>query len=291
MKPRLVILLLLSGFLASAQEKLVWTTDTAVHLLGDPFELRTRLNPPDSAALYLVLPDSLGPLTVVDSLRLEKTEAGSLVVLKVAVLDSGYFAFPPVLVVVNGDSLETEPVLLRSGFPAVKEGVEKEDIAPPVEAPRDWRFIYLLAGALLIIALLIYSIRYFRGHRLNLPPAPPKRTPLEKALEELQAVTAWPRNSREEHNAFYTELLDILRRYLVASRHWPALEATGPELLELLERSSTERPLRSEWKAFLELATLVKYAKALPLEAEALRHTEWMESRLKTLDTEQHGTV
>lgn len=290
MKRRLVILLL-SGFLASAQEKLVWTTDTAVHLLGDPFELRTAVILPDSASLHLVLPDSLGPLAVTDSLRLEKNGSRNVLLLRVAVLDSGYFAFPPALVVVNGDSLETEPVLLRSGFPAVKEGVEKEDIAPPVEAPRDWRFIYLLAGALVIIALLVYSIRYFRGHRLNLPPPPPKLTPLEKALAELLAVSSWPRRSREEQNAFYTELLDILRRYLAASRHWPALEATGPELLELLERSATERPLRSEWKAFLELATLVKYAKALPLEAEALRHMEWMESRLKTLDTEQHGTV
>jgi hypothetical protein len=77
-----------------------------------------------------------------------------------------------------------------------------------------------------------------------------------------------------QYKLYYSLLTDNLRRYLQERLEVDAMERTSDELLALLEQAALPEELRGEIGAFLTVADLVKFARAVPDRDHARRAPE-----------------
>ena len=192
--------------------------------------------------------------------------------------DSGFWAIPPFTFTVNGDSMETDPLLLTVHTVAVDTTKAIRDIKEIYTVPfsfvdwlrENWPWLAGGLGALAILtALFIFLYKRSRRPKPVAPeaPKPPLHLRTLLALEALQQKKLWEQERTKE---YYIELTDILRGYVEERYSVPAMEQTTDELMAGLRLSSMPTALREQLGHILRLADMVKFAKwkALPAENE-----------------------
>ncbi len=157
------------------------------------------------------------------------------------------------------DEVAVDTVALAPIKPIYREAMTFEDVAPLLLA-------FLLIG---IIGGLIYFL-YRRAQNKKLPPKEkvvviePAHVIAQRKLKALEAKQFWQNGAIKEYQS---QLTFIVREYLENRYGISALESTTYEILGDL------KPIRlsDEWKMklreMLELADLVKFAKAEPAES------------------------
>jgi hypothetical protein len=193
--------------------------------------------------------------------------------------DSGYWAIPPFTFVINGDSMETAPLLLTVNTVEVDTTKAFRDIKGIYTVPfslldwlRDnWPWIAGgIAAVAILTGLLIFLYRRSRRPKTPVPVAEPQQ-PLHirtlLALEALGQKKLWEQGKIKEYQS---ELTDILRGYVEERYNVRAMEQTTDELLAALRLSSMPTPAREQLSQVLRLADMVKFAKwqTVPSENE-----------------------
>lgn len=135
----------------------------------------------------------------------------------------------------------------------VREGFAFEDFLP-----------FIIGG--FIFLLLVYGISRWLHREKKLPPPPPvPEVPLSeqalRQLNELRAKQLWQTGRIKEYE---TELTFIIRNFLKLQYDVPALEATTGELIGLLQNKGFDPDQLARLRSVLEVADLVKFAKATP---------------------------
>ncbi len=151
------------------------------------------------------------------------------------------------------------------GFQAGKlwaeQGEDIRDIRPPVEMPYSFLLWLIALGCLVLIAASVAAVRLFLKHQ--------KKTAQIKlvsaweiarqCLEELQAKNYPARGMVKE---YYSELSDILRKYIEARFALNAPDMTTEEFLDSLKRSEALNDGdKAKLARFLSGCDLVKFAK------------------------------
>ncbi|MFT3885842.1 MAG: hypothetical protein QM724_10545 [Flavobacteriales bacterium] len=195
--------------------------------------------------------------------------------------DSGYWAIPPFKFVINGDSVETEPLLFSVNAMHVDTLEAFRDIKDIYEVSYTWKdwlmdhWKWLAAGlgaAILVAAVVIVLMRRKRRPQGTQAPAEPE-LPLDvrtlNALETVKGRNLWQQGQVKQ---YHSEVTDILRGYIEQRFGVPALERTTDELVSTLKGTALEAGERERLANLLRLADLVKFAKytALPAENEQL---------------------
>lgn len=191
--------------------------------------------------------------------------------------DSGYWAVPPFVFVINGDTTETQPLLLTVNTVEVDTAAAIRDIKEIYEVPYSWldwvrEYWPWLAGgtaaAAAIAAVVVTLIRRSRRPKPAAVPAEPAK-PLHVrtllALEEVDKKKLWQQGLVKEYHSAVT---DILRGYIEERFQVPALESTTDDLLSILRMSSMGADQREQLANLLRMADMVKFAKWTPLPTE-----------------------
>ena len=260
--------------------------DTNVIRIGDQVNLRLSLQLPKNYQFeWPFFGDTLTKAleivkkSKVDTTRLENGGLNINQVLTLQVFDSGYYVIPPVRFnyKVAGSSsqdfVETEPHLLNVFTVAVDTTQAIRGIKGPIEAP--YTFAELLPWILLILGLALGTglVLYFLNQRKKNRPVfaprakvklPPHEIALQ-ALEELKNEKLWQKGLIKE---YYTRLTDILREYIEVRFNIRAIELTTWEILQSFKNSTISKSDKEMLSEILELADLVKFAKALPVPSE-----------------------
>lgn len=192
--------------------------------------------------------------------------------------DSGYWAIPPFRFIINGDTAETDPLLLTVNTVPVDTTQAIRDIKGNYTLPfsllawlqDNWRWI---AGGLAAVALLtaLFIFLYRRSRRPKPQPAAPEppKQPLHirtlLALEALQQQKLWQQGRTKD---YYSGLTDIIRNYVEERFRVPAMEQTTDELLLGLRMSAMPRGQQEQLAPVLRLADMVKFAKWNTIPAE-----------------------
>jgi hypothetical protein len=164
---------------------------------------------------------------------------------------------------------------------------EPADLKPALEAPRDWRPVWIAAGLALLTAVAgFFLLRWLRGRRRRPEPEAvsrrervPARPAWELALEELDAIAEARWVDHGELRRQYDEVTGTLRRYLENRYGIPAPESTTEDLRELLRRSPLRGDVAAGVLSLLAEADLVKFAKGVP-DADEARSAEGRARRI-----------
>jgi len=200
--------------------------------------------------------------------------------LTVTSFDSGYYAIPPIQVIVNNDTLLSNPVLLEvhtvnvdttRQFKKIKDIYETElSLGDYIRMFGDWLYnnlYWILPLAILILTLIFYLWwRKRQKPEVKIPEIiiPFHITALEK-LKKLEDKKLWQNGMIKE---YYIEMTDILRTYIENRFRIHAMEQTTDEIMSQLRLTDISEISKLTLVPVLKLSDLVKFAKENPIGLE-----------------------
>ncbi len=250
--------------------------------IGDLFQLKVAIHDGGDAKIEWphFLSDSLAfQLISIDSSGMLPQER----VFNLALYDTGKYLLPPLPVILHhADSRETlftkhNQVEIVSILP------DTASVPQPIKGARSlpWTFREMLAWAPWFLGLLLVAaaIYFYRRYRKQQQPekyrAPEIILPAhELALRELIALRDKKYPERGMLREFFTEISEILRRYMERRYEFPALEMTTWDLEQELNREYYPQILMFQGLPVLRESDLVKFAKYLPEWQNCAEHLE-----------------
>lgn len=206
---------------------------------------------------------------------LEKTQE-----LTITSFDSGYHAIPPVQIIVNNDTLYSNPVLFEvhtvsvdttKEYKAIKDIYEtKLSIGDYLRMFGNWvkDNIWWIVAAVLVVLILLYFF-WWRKRKKPVEEKPVIIIPPHIiALEQLSALEnkkLWQNGMIKE---YYIELADILRSYIEKRFLIHAMEQTTDEIMSQLRLTDISEISKLTLVPVLKLSDLVKFAKENPIGTE-----------------------
>lgn len=191
--------------------------------------------------------------------------------------DSGYYAIQPFAFKLDSSLAETNALLLEvhtidvdttKGFKDIKEiKAENYTFTEKVKDFLQWllEHWYVPLAILVAIALLIIYIVKKRRKKKPVVTEPVIVLPLHEQLlidlDKLEARQLWQNN---QVKLYYVELTELLRAYIEKRFKVKALEQTTVQLVNNLKTSGIHAEALQVLKNILELADMVKFAKAVP---------------------------
>ncbi len=136
---------------------------------------------------------------------------------------------------------------------------------PMFLAPWWYSWVWPTVIALAILAALLVGVWLWQRQARRTPGEPERElTPQEEAHYALAALRNRKLIAAGKFKAFYSELGDILRRWLQHRADIPAMEATTPIIRYDLRRSELADDWQEDFIALLSRGDLVKFAKWIP---------------------------
>ncbi len=199
---------------------------------------------------------------------------------QISVFDTGHFVIPPFPIAYAASDtsrqfqiIQSEPIKIYVKSVLTAEDHEIHDIKAPLTIPYNYRRLALFIAAgvfLLLAAVLLYYIVKRRKQGAPLFRREVIRPAHEIALAEIAALQERWENliADGQIKRLFTELSDILRRYLENRFFVPAREETTAEILQSLQELELNSGVREQVAALLNLADAVKFARYRPNRAE-----------------------
>ena len=192
----------------------------------------------------------------------------------IAAYDTGTFVIPPTGVLYFGaDSVQkillTDSITVRVNSLLPDSAQDILDIKGPAELARSWKNIILYSAiAAVLIVLGAAAYLYYRKKKLGKTlferkkePEMPAHLEAYRALERLKNSSLLAENKIKE---YYSELSEIIRRYLERRYFKPILEMTTTEALAVLQEQAVSEEVLKNCEELLSTSDLVKFAKLVP---------------------------
>ncbi len=198
--------------------------------------------------------------------------------------------------IVDGDTLLTNPLRLKvsyfkpdSAFMSnidTTQMLKTADIKPPVRTPLTvkefmQRFgIYIIIVLIILLLTYIIILRYIKNKKNKNTSSPEKQIPEIpphiKAIRRINDLRNKGLHKQDNPKPFYTELSNIIRKYIEERFNIPALESTTSEIIDSFNKTEySAEASKNKLTELLSLADTVKFAKNKPGEHENEIMTEY----------------
>jgi hypothetical protein len=276
----LLIFILIFGPIHAQRIKATASLDSTNILLGDQVKLFLEIDYP--ANINIIFPNI--PNTIVENIEvLKRFEPDTFETdnenyqkqiqsFLITSFDSGSYRIPPFWFKISHnnriDSVPTNGVTLNVYSLPIDTTRGPTDIKMPYDAPLTLKEVtpYIL-GVILIAAILFFIFYAIRRRKNNKPlfviPKKPKEPAHIIALRELDRIKnekIWQQGKTKQ---FYSEVTEVLRRYIEDRFEIPAMEQTSVETLESFrnQRELIKKKTYENLHMILDTADLVKFAK------------------------------
>ncbi len=286
LKIYMVIVLLVISWQGYSQETKAWAEpDTTAITIGDQIGIELGISLNKNVLLqWPQISDTLtSHIDVVKQSNIDTTfEADNMTLkqrLTITSFDSGYFEVPPInfLYRLKGDSavftVGTNSFFLQVNTPEVDTAQPFKAIVGPIEEPYTFGEIapWVLLG-LMALAAIAFLIFYLKKRKNNQPlfkakqkPLPPPDVEAIQKLEELKLARVWQSGKVK---LYHSSLTDIMKNYLKRRFGFDAPEMTTDEIISVLDEKTANVEARNKLQGAMQLADLVKFAKAQPTPLE-----------------------
>lgn len=186
--------------------------------------------------------------------------------------DSGRYTLPRQKVMVDGRAFFSDSIAVQVATVAVDTLKQPLfDIKPIQKATRDYSTLYKqliwIVVVLILCVALYFLVRQFQKKRAALLEEIP---PFERAIHALKILEEQLPNAQADYKKYYSELTEVVRRYLEEEAAIDALESTTDELLDKLNLRKDAGTLDlsmeilNNLRKVLQQADLVKFARSAP---------------------------
>lgn len=264
-----------------AQVEVAAAVDSTNMLIGDQLKLHITASVPANASIQkldLSAFEAEKEMEVVKEGAWDTVQQNGMLHLQkdltFTIFDTGYYWVPelPLSYLQNGQSgvVKTQRIPINVGTVQLVADSTQIELAPIKDIIREqanWRDYLPLILAFLSFAAVV-GIFYFvnkRKNQVNLPPPPKVIIPAhEKALTALQQLKSEQLWQKGEIKAYQSKLTHIIREYLENRYEIPALESTTDEIQRSLKKVDFDASWKEKLSNILQVADLVKFAKAEP---------------------------
>ena len=165
----------------------------------------------------------------------------------------------------NPGQVSTGPVSVKV-LSVGKKLIDKDDIRPiKSQVSMGLRYFWSwVMGLIALVLFLLVTAMIVRRKIREYKDAESRKPPHERVKIEIVRLKDHGYLEEKNYKAFYSELSDILRRYLERRFGLEALESTTAELLAELDRRSFEKSVRDGIRDVLTESDLIKFAKLAP---------------------------
>jgi hypothetical protein len=259
-------------------------------------EIKLKLSVEVEATDLVVFPEtkSVGLLEVIASYKIDTLKNKQKYILNkeygLTQFDSGHYTIPQQKIIINSKTFLSDSILVEVRDVAVDTTKQKLfDIKPVIEVEKPsegfpiW-IVYVLVG-LMFLGAVLYLV-FFRKTKAE-RESENKLPPFEEALQNLTKLDSEGLLASNEYKKYYSELTEVLKKYLDEKVYDNALESTSEELITQLEllRDSGKLPISKEaivkLNKVLQTSDLVKFAKSQPDEGTAKVDRDTIENMLR----------
>jgi hypothetical protein len=178
--------------------------------------------------------------------------------------------------------IEASPIKIYVESVIQDEGRELRDIKPPLAIPYNYFFLFSMIASVLLLGAIVYmGYTFYKKHKEKgyfLQPPEPPRPAHEVALESLEALLQKELIEQGEIKQFYSEISEIVRRYIENRFFVPALEETSTEILMEMKKQELDGDSYDNLSKLLQLSDFVKFAKYKPNNSEHENAITWSRS-------------
>lgn len=210
--------------------------------------------------------------------------------------DSGAFYIKKQEVFIDAKSYFTDSLLVNVATIVVDtsklaphyktKGLETEGYTIGEMWYRSQNYIYILLGIIAFVIALYYLFRKKEEKVVVVAPKIPPYITANKELKDLEKKELWQNNKIKQ---YYSELTDIVRKYIGDELLIQALETTTDETMELLKAENKRQNLNlnketlERLKTLLSQADFVKFAKQKPLDSDIRGHKSDAQTIIETI--------
>jgi hypothetical protein len=218
----------------------------------------------------------------VDSTELDDNKIGLYQNLTITAFDSGLLYIPPLSFFYKTDGFADSISSSANYLEVIPVKIDTtgtiRDIKGLYKAPYSLGELYPFILTLIFIGLLVWFIIYYMEKKKKDEPILRRTRPPEmphvialRELDKLKAEKLWQQNKVK---LYYSRLTEIIRMYIERRFDIMAMEETTNEILNEFRDRGIENINYSILEQLLNLADLVKFAKAEPLPDENITHLE-----------------
>ncbi len=188
--------------------------------------------------------------------------------------DSSLYLLPSFIAVDGRDTIYSNRVGLKVSSPDVdldnpdKYYDIKQVWKPPFVLADYYALIYGILFTLFLICVVGYLVQRYRNRPEKTQEAAPEGPKLASHLQafmELKLVREKKLWQQGRNKEYYTEVTDVLRRYITARYGEPTMEKTSSEILEILRSVEPgNKEVNDLLRQILYLSDFVKFAKLQP---------------------------
>ena len=182
--------------------------------------------------------------------------------------DEKLYYLPPMTVKVDGKAYKSKSLALKVLTVPV-DTLHPEKFFPPKGVQdnpfqwSEWEFAFWMS----VVFVLVCVAAYYLWTRLkeNKPVIARVRIikkipPHQRALKEIDNIKANRVTAQEDQKTYYTQLTDVIRKYIKERFGFNAMEMTSSEIISRLQQEG-DKKMTDELKELFMTADLVKFAK------------------------------
>ncbi len=279
--------------------------------IGDPVQLSLQIEADESLHIYL------DPMEVseqehlevdkpqIKHIRSEDTPTGKAryeVTYPLRAFAIGTHPLSPITIKyaeADGDNGSIQTPAYRFEVQSVKppSATEVKEIKGPWSVSPNW-FLYILAVLLVMVIVGVLVFLYLRKQAKPVEfqsEVVPQRQPHAIAYEQLNRIEGMNWVAQGEMKIYHTEISQVIRQYIAARYHIPALELTTQELLDRLGSEDVPSELVQRLITNCDLVKFARYSPAKPEAHERLEEARRVVDKTKQLwigqDGEQEGGI
>ena len=197
--------------------------------------------------------------------------------------DTGYYLLPAYEIELKSEEYNSTLRTDKVGFVVNTFEVDLEkdnyDIVMPYEAPLTFKeilpyILYTLLG-IVIIVLLVYLLRKIKLKKSETQEVKNQIPPFILAINELQVLKESKKWVAGQEKQYYTELVDIFRKYLDGEFDISAMETTTNEIMFALKNIELISAKEKEQiQQMFSTADFVKFAKFTPMQDDNISYLD-----------------
>jgi hypothetical protein len=284
------IALALCCSVVNGQVQLRATTDKNKILIGEPFTLTVEAYVPMGNEIIWPKTDTIPHFNI---LEIKDADTSTTIdgkkisqVIKLTSFDSGAWSIPQLQMKVEGKLFYTDTINVDVVYTGFNPNDDYRDIKDIEQVKNPYsKYVPWIIGffTLASIGAIVYLLRRTPLTR-NVPVTTKKLEPYEEAIAALDQLRSKQLPAKGEMKAFYSELNEILRAYMLRKLGIATMQQTNGELIGRLKTLQLPSETFSSLSNSLMVIDYVKFARYKPEPADAEQHFSVIRSAIQSLN-------